>query len=484
MSSSIKEKTVSGVGWSAIDSIARYGISFLVGIILARLLSPDEYGLIGILAIFINLFSVIVDGGFTNAIIRKQNATDEDYCTVFYSNFVISLFLAFILYVGADSIAYFFERPELKELTRVMSVIVIINALSIVQKAILTKQINFRLQTKISIISSISSGVVGITMAYRGFGVWALVAQQISNYLIATVLLWCFNRWLPKLIFSWQSFKDLWGFGWKLLVSGVLGSLSDDIYNAVIGKNFSPQSLGYYSRAHQFSTIFSNNITTIVSRVSFPVLSTLQNDPIRLKAGYQRVIRVTILPTFILMLGLAACAKPLIVCLIGEKWVTSSYYLQIICLYAMLNPLQALNLNAIQVVGRSDITLKLKIIKTIIALIPISLGIVFDNIYYMLLGSFITNCIAYYLNSYYSGLLLNYSMIDQIKDILPSFGIAVLMALPVYALSFISLSSFIVLPIQVLLGGSLVILFCHLFKIPEYFEIKGILLQYVSKFRK
>lgn len=478
---SLKDKTVSGVGWSAIDSLARYGITFVVSIVLARLLSPDEYGLIGILTIFINLFNVIVDGGFTTALIRKKNASDDDYCTVFYINLVVSFLLAAVLFLCAQPIATFFERTELVLLTRVMASIVIINALGIVQKARLTKQINFRLQTKISIISSIASGVIGIFMAYAGFEVWALVGQQVSNQFISTVMLWLSNKWLPKLIFSWSSFNDLWSFGWKLLISGVIGSLSDDIYQAVIGKSFSPQSLGYYSRAHHFTSIFSSNITTIVKRVSFPVLSTLQDDPVRLKEGYRRVIKITMLPTFVLMLGLAAVAKPLILVLLGEKWLTSVSYLQIICLYAMMNPLHALNLNAIHVVGRSDLTLKLKIIKTFLSLIPISLGIFLNNIYYMLLGSLFINYFAYFLNTYYSGPLLNYMIIEQIKDVLPSFRIALLMAIPVYGLSFISINEFVLLPLQLLIGFVMVFVLCESFKLPEYLEIKQIIIQYLKK---
>lgn len=481
---SLKEKTVSGVGWSAFDSIAKYGITFIVGIILARLLSPDEYGLIGILTIFINLFNVIVDGGFTNALIRKQGATEKDYCTVFYTNFVISILLAATLFVLARPIAFFFEREELVNLSRVMSTIVIINALSIVQRTRLTKKIEFKTQTKITVISSLVSGVIGIGMAVKGFGVWSLVGQQISNQLATTLLLWLYNKWIPRLMFSWNSFKELWDFGWKLLVSGFLGSLTDDIYNAVIGKSFSPQSLGYYSRSQQFANIFSTNIATVVNRVSFPVLSPLQNNPQKLKAGYRRIIRCTMLITFVLMLGLAAVAKPFILVLIGEKWLTSVYYLQIICLYTMLNPLHVLNLNAINVVGRSDLTLKLKIIKTILSVIPILLGIFLADIYFMLTGSLVVSVFSYYLNSYYSGPLLNYPPLEQVKDILPSFVVALLMALPVYALSFIPVPPFVILPIQIVVGGGLTIILCKIFKLPEYYETKVIALQYVKKLRK
>lgn len=480
----LKNKTIKGASWSAIDSIARYGITFVVGIVLARLLDPAEYGLIGIITIFINLFNVIVDGGFAHALIRKQGATDEDYCTVFYTNLVISIVLAGTLFSSAGPISVFFEREELFDLTRVMSVIVIINALTIVQRTRLTKRIDFRTLTKISITSSITSGAVGIGMAYMGFGVWSLVSQQITSQLMTSILLWISNKWIPKLIFSWKSFKDLWSFGWKLLASSIIGSLTNDLYNAVIGKFYTPQALGYYTRARHFSGICSTNISTIVNKVSFPVLSTIQDDKPRLKSAYKRLIKVTMLPTFFLMLGMAAIAKPMILVLIGEKWLTAAYYLQIICLYAMMIPLHTLNLISIQVVGRSDITLRLRIIKSTIGLIPIGIGIWSKSIYWMLVSSLVVDYFCYYLNTYYSGPLLGYPIKEQIKDVLPLFGVALLMAIPVYLLSYLPLSHFIVLPIQIVVAGSLIILLCNVFKLPEYYEIKKVLLDFINKFRK
>lgn len=479
----LKKKTINGASWTAIDSIARYGITFVVGIVLARLLSPDEYGLIGILMIFINLFNVIVDGGFAHALIRKKDATDEDYCTVFYTNFVISIVLAATLFLCARPISFFFERDELYDLTRVMSVIVVINALSIVQKTRLTKKIDFKTQTKISIITSVTSGIVGIGMALMGFGVWALVSQQLSSHLLTSILLWLYNKWIPKLVFSSDSFKDLWSFGWKLLASSIIGSLTNDLYNAVIGKCFTPQALGYYTRARHFSGIFSTNISTIVNKVSFPVLSTIQDDKLRLKSAYQRIIKVTMLPTFVLMLGMASVAKPMILVLIGEKWIIAAQYLQIICFYAMMIPLHTINLISIQVVGRSDITLRLRIIKSVVGLIPIGIGVWSNSIIWMLIGSLIVDYFCYYLNTYYSGPLLGYPILEQVKDVLPSLGIALLMALPVYALSYLPLSPFIVLPIQILAGGGLVILLCNAFKLPEYYEIENVILDYINKFR-
>ncbi len=473
---SLKHKTVKGTIWSAIEAIARYGISFIIGIILARLLGPTDYGLIGIVTIFINFFNMIVDGGFTNAIIRKNNATEVDYCTVFYINISISILLGGILYCGAPAIAHFFEKSELVALSRVMSISVLINALGIVQKAKLTKSIDFKSQTKISLTASLSSGVVGIALAYYSFGVWALVAQYLTQSSLNTILLWFFNRWTPLLRFSIESFKELWTFGWKLLVSGILDSISREATNIVVGKIYSPTTLGKYSRAKSFSDVFSGNITTIVQRVSYPVLSTIQDDLVRLKNAYRRVIKVTCLPTFILMMCLAAVARPMIMVLLGEEWVECANYLQLICFTAMLYPLHSLNLNAIQVLGRSDLTLLIKIYKTLLHIIPILLGIFF-NIYWMLGADIFIGLVAYYINAYYSKPLLNYGIMDQIRDVLPLFGVAVAIALPVYGLSFVNLSPYAILPIQILFGLGWAIAILEATKLPEYLEIKSIILK-------
>lgn len=480
---SLKTKTIHGVGWTAADTIGRYGVTFVISLVLARLLTPKEYGLIGILSIFINLFNVIVDGGFTNAIIRKQNVKDVDYCTVFYINFVLSVVLAITLFLCARPIAHFFNNSELVALTQVMSSVVVINAIAIVHKARLTKILDFKTQTKIAIISASLSGIMGIIMAIIGYGVWALVGQQITYQLVNTILFWVYNRWCPKLLFSWKSFKELWDFGWKLLVSGILDSLGNELYTVVIGKFYNPQTLGQYTRANQFSSIFSSNLTTIVQRVSFPVLSIIQDDIPRLKSAYRGVIRTTMLPTFVLMLGMAAVAKTMVIVLVGDQWLPCIPFLQIICFYMMLYPLHALNLNAIQVIGRSDLTLKIKIIKTIIGLIPLLLGILF-NIYWLLIGSVIANFISYYLNTYYSGPLLKYPIIEQIRDITPSFRVAVIMAIPVYAMSYISLNPFFLLPLQLIVGVAIVFIICEKTKLSEYIELKSMAMTFIAKFKR
>ena len=482
MSEEIKNKAIKGAGWSFADNILNQGISFLVSLVLARLLTPEEYGLIGIITIFIALFNSIVDSGFSNALIRKTDARDIDYNTVFITNLILSIILFIILFFSASSISRFFGQPQLEPLTQVMASIVIINAFAIIQRTLFVKRVDFKTQTKISLISSLVSGFVGIGMALSGCGVWSLVGQQISRQLLNSVFLWIYSRWYPKLQFSVESFKELFGFGWKLLLSGLIDTVWKDIYQVVIGKCYSASTLGQYSRAQQFGAIFSSNLTSVVQRVSYPVLSEIQDNKTVLKFAYKKVIKVTMLVTFCCMLGLASIAKPMILTLIGDQWLPAVPFLQIICLQMVLYPLHAINLNMLQVQGRSDLFLKLEIIKKIIAVIPLLLGI-FINIYWMLWGSVVIGIVAYYLNAFYSGRFLDYSMQEQIKDILPSFGVAAVMALIVLSLSYVNLSPVVLLLLQLCVGFSIVVGLCELFKLDSYLEIKNIALNYISKFR-
>lgn len=477
---SLRGKTVKGVGWSFIDSFAGQGITFLVGLVLARLLTPEEYGLIGIITIFIAVFNSIVDSGFSNALIRKTDAKDIDYNTVFITNMVVSIVLFLALFFSAPLIANFFNQPLLKSLSQVMASIVVINAFAIIQRTLLVKRIDFKTQTKVSLISSITSGVIGIVMAFCGCGVWSLVGQQLSRQLLNTLFLWVYSHWTPRLEFSWCSFKELFGFGWKLLVSSLIDTAWREVYQVVIGKCYSPSTLGQYTRGQQFGSIFSSNLNSIVQRVSYPVLSAIQDDKERLKQAYRRVIKVTMLVTFLLMLGLAAVSKPMILFLIGDQWMMATKLLPIICFQMMLYPLHALNLNMLQVQGRSDLFLKLEIIKKCVAVIPILLGI-FIDIYWMLWGSVCTGVFAYYLNSYYSGKYLDYPMLEQVKDIFPSFSVAAIMAIITYSVSFLSLSPFLLLFFQLVVGSVVAILLCELLKLEEYKEVKGLVLNAFHK---
>lgn len=483
MSQTLKQKTVKGVGWSFADNIANQGVTFLVSLVLARLITPEEYGLIGIITIFIAVFNSIVDSGFSNALIRKNDIKDIDYYTVFITNMVLSVVLFVVFFFSAGAIADFFGQPLLKPLTQVMGVIVIVNAFAIVQRTLLTKNIDFKTQTKASVISSVASGIIGIGMAFMGYGVWSLVGQQLSRAILYTACLWLYNHWLPRMRFSWNSFRELFGFGWKLMVSALIDTVWREIYQVVIGKCYSAAMLGQYTRSYQFGSVFSSNLTTVIQRVSYPVLSTMQDDKTRMKEGYRRVIKITMLVTFVLMFGLAAVAKPMILVLVGDQWLMAADLLPVICFSMVLYPLHSLNLNILQVEGRTDLFLKLEIIKKCIAVIPVLMGI-FIGIYWMLWGSVVTGLFAYYLNSYYSGKLLGYPIISQLKDILPSFAVASVMAVVTYGVSLLPGSPFILLPVQLVIGAGITWVLCEWFQLPEYKELRSIALSVIQKNRR
>lgn len=480
MPDSLKNKTIKGVGWSFLDNLSSSGITFLVGLVLARILTPEEYGVMAMIMIFIAVSTSIVDSGFSNALIRKLDANNTDYNTVFHFNLVVSVLLYVLLYIGSPYISIFFKEPLLTDLMRVVGLVLIINALAIIPRTIFVRNVDFKIQTKISLISSVTSGVVGIGMALYGHGVWSLVGQQLSRQFLNTVLLWMYCKWRPAFEFSKKTFNELFGFGSKLLISGLIDTLYREIYSLIIGRFYTPSDLGQYTRANQFNTIFSSNLTTVVQRVSYPVLSSIQNENERLKEAYRRVIKTTMLITFACMLGLAAVAKPLIIILIGEKWLPSVYFLQIICFSGMLYPLHAINLNILQVKGRSDIFLKLEIIKKIIGIIPIIIGILY-GIEYMLWGSVIISIISFYLNSYYSAPLIDYSSNDQIKDILPTLLVSLSVASVMWSFTFLEFSNYILLPLQCLIGIVLSTIIYEKLKLSEYLEVRKMFLSIISK---
>jgi O-antigen/teichoic acid export membrane protein len=474
MSESLKQKTVKGLGWSALDNVARYGMQFVIGIVLARLLSPDDYGLLGIVGIVTVVCTALVNGGFTTALIRKNDATDDDYNTAFICNLAMSLLLFATVFLCAPLIADFFGRVELTALVRVSSLGLIIGALGMVQQTRLTKRIDFKTQTKITIAATALSGIIGIGMALTGFGVWSLVAQQLMSQVATTLLLYIYNRWLPQFSFSKSSFHDLFGFGWKMMLSALLDAVWKELYQAVVGKFYNPATLGQYTRARHYAHLFSSNLTTVVQRVTYPVLSNIQDDKERMTSAYRRIIRMSMFITATLLFALAAVSEPLIYCMIGPKWHEASTYLPLICLNSTLYPLHAINLNMLQVQGRSDLFLGLEIIKKIIALAPLFIG-AFVGIMPMLWANLVVGIVAYFFNSYYSGRLLGYSSWMQLRDIAPSLAVATVTALSVYFLKFLPLSYWIVLPMQVLVGAFTFLAVCKVTRINEYSEILNIL---------
>lgn len=481
MAASLKQKTVSGLSWSFAETFANQGLTFLIGIILARLLEPSEFGLIGMITIFIAVSTSVIDSGFSQALIRKKNCTDTDYSTVFYFNLAVSLLLFIILFFLAQPISNFFDESLLENLVKVISLVIIFDAFTIIQRTILTKRIDFKLQTKVSVISNVSGGLIGIYLAYSGYGVWSLVAKQLSHRGFNALLLLFWNRWLPTLKFSYNSFKELFSFGSKLLLSGLIDTIYRNVYLLVIGKYFSAAELGYFTRAQQFSELPSQNINSVIQRVTYPVLSSIQDDIPRLKTSYQTLIRSTMFITFVLMLGLAAVADSLVITLIGEKWRQSIIYLQMLSFVGMMYPLHSLNLNMLNVQGRSDLFLKLEIIKKSLAVPTIIIGVLL-GIKIMIAGMIVNSFIAYYLNSFWSGRFIGYSFKQQVKDILPSFILALSMAAVVFFTGmFLTFAPLWNLMLQITAGAVYVLLFCEAIKFKDYIFVKELVLEKMNQ---
>lgn len=478
---SLRDRAVSGLVWSFIDDFAKLGLSLIRGVILARLLSPREFGLIGMTTIFIAVSQSFVDSGFKQALIRKKDCTQADFSTVFYFNMFVSVVLYAVLFVSAGAIATFFDEPVLGPVLRVLGLGLIINAVSLVQQTQLTKNINFRLQTRISVIASIVSGALGIYMAFAGYGVWSLVASTLSGLFLVSLLLWLWRDWRPSLMFSLASFREMFSFGSRLLVSGLLNTVYRNVYNLVIGKYFSAAELGYYTRADTFQKLPSQHLSGVIQRVSYPVLSAVQDDMPRLRVGYRRVIKNTMLVSFVLMLGMAAVAEPMVVTLVGEQWRPSVVYLQLLCLVGMFYPLHAINLNMLKVQGRSDLFLKLEVIKKVLAIPVIVVGVLL-GIEVMIGAMFVNTLIAYYLNSYWSGELIGYPVWGQIRDILPSLLLGAFVGSAVYLFGhLLSVSGLLQLVLQVILGGVLTVGIAELLQMESFLHIKGIALERALK---
>ena len=470
----LKQKTVNGLIWSFIDNFSSQGITFIVSIILARLLTPQEFGLIGMITIFIAISTSFINSGFSQALIRKKNCTETDYSTVFYFNLIVGILFFGILFFSAPTISRFFDEPQLIPLVRVLGGVLVIDALTMIQRTTLTKRIDFKLQTKVSVVANIVSGVIGVTMAYQGFGVWSLVAKTISQQGMNSLLLWIWNRWRPLWVFSVKSFKELFSFGSKLLISGLIDTTYNNIYYLIIGKYFSAIELGFYTRADAFKNLPAQNINGIMSRVTYPVLAQMQDEPVRLKAAYKKMIKTVMFISFILMAGMAATAEPMVIALIGEQWRPSIIYLQLLTFVGVMYPLHSLNLNMLNVLGRSDLFLKLEIIKKIIVIPTIIIGL-FWGIKVMILGMWVNTLIAYYLNSYYSGKFINYSIKEQVSDILPSFFLALGMGVIVFFAGKLIVSGYVVkFILQILIGATITLLVSELLKPEPYVYIKEI----------
>lgn len=426
MSDSLKQKTKKGVIWSTVERFSIQGVQFIVMIVMARLLTPHDYGIIGMLAIFLAIAQSLIDSGFSQALIRKTNRTEVDNSTVFYFNLVVSGLLYLVFFLLAPLVARFYHIPLLCSVMRVVCLGIILNSLAVVQRALLTVNIDFKTQAKASFSAAIVSGIIGITLAYWGFGVWSLVTEQLVNLGLNTGLLWIFSNWRPIRVFSWKSFHELFAFGSKLLASGLIYTIYQNLYTIVIGKLFSASKLGHYSRAQQFSSFPSSNLTGIIQRVTYPVLCEIRDDDQRLENAYRRFLKISAFIVFPLMIGLSAVSAPLVHVILGSKWDYCAKLLQILCFSMMWYPIHAINLNLLEVKGRSDLFLKLEIIKEIMGISVLCSTAPFGLIV-MCYGQILSSIMSLVINTYYTGKLIGLGFIKQMRDLLPILIISLLM---------------------------------------------------------
>ncbi len=449
--SSLKTKTKRGLYWSAAGNLANQGLRFAFGIILARLLAPEAYGVIGMLGVFISLIAVFIDCGFSQALIAKQDRTDVDYATEFWFNIAVGVCGYWVLFFSAPLIAHFYKMPILAPVLRVIGVGLIVNSLSVVPSAIFAIRLDFKTPATISLISHTISGIIGITMAYRGYGVWALAFQQIAGGVMTAALYWWRASWRPVLAFSRQSFRYLWNYGSKMLGASLIQQGYDNLYPLIIGKCFSASSLGLFSRAQGFAMLPSMNISGMIGNVSFPVLCKIANDKVKLLDVYRRMIRTTAFIVFPMMIGLAAVADPLVKVLLNEKWYGCIVMLQLLCLALIWNPLSGIQLNVLKALGRSDIVLKLEIIKRSFGVATILASIPF-GIVGMCVGFVVFYVACFMLNTVSVCFSLGLPFLNQVVDIMPMLFVSILMGIGVLVVGNINVLPLTSLVLSILTG--------------------------------
>lgn len=417
---SLKKQTFSGIIWTVADTFFLKGLTFIASIVLARLLGPTEFGLIGMVSVFIAVGIIMVNSGLSSSLIRTKNADDSDFTTVFYLNLAISVLVFVLFYIVAPYIAQFYAQEILTDIIRLYCFSFVISAFSAVQLAILNKNMQFRRIMLINIPGTVIGVILGISLGYLGYGVWSIVWMYLSTQLINSFILWVFSDWKPSLIFSFEKMKYHFGFGYKLLLSGLLNTVFSNMYNVVIGRFFTVQSLGYFERARTFNEYPVTILTGVIDKVTYPLLSKIQDEKERIAEIYKQLLQFSFFITAPLMFGAAAIAYPLFGLLLGEKWLQAAEYFQIICLASMFYPVHAFNINILKVYGRSDLFLKLEIIKKVVLVLGILIAFPF-GILGLVWSSVITSFISLLINMHYSSNMISYKTIQQLGDMIPTF---------------------------------------------------------------
>ncbi len=435
-SQSLKKDTIKGLSWSLIETASSQGIRFIIGIILARLLVPEMYGLIAMLLIFITLGEIFVDSGFGTALIQKQKITEREICSVFYFNIFVGLIAAILLFFAAPVIAAFYNQPALTPLAQSLSLIFIINSLGMTQSNLLVKRVDFKSLAKLSTIANLISGLIGIALAVMGYGIWSLVIQQISATAARNFLYWFYSTWRPSLLFSINAIRQMLRFSLSILAIGILNRTSESIYYMVIGKLFSATDLGIFSRANQLQSFPSSALAMLVGRVTFPVFAKVQHDPLMLKLGLRKTLTILAFLIFPIMVGVAAVAKPLILVLLTVKWAATIPYLQLLSVVGILFPLEWIRQQAIQAVGRPDLSLRVEIVKKLALFIGIAVTW-YWGIFGIITGMIFASLLSLSLNIRYTAMVTQYSTREQLSDMLPYFTISIIMGAIVFSIIYL-----------------------------------------------
>lgn len=464
MADSVRSKLLHGVAWNFTEKILVKAVSFVISIILARLLAPSDYGLTGMLAVFLSVSSVFIEGGLAKALIQRQDCQDIDYSTAFVTNVSMSLVIYVVLFFAAPLIADFYDEPLLVSLTRAMALTIVLGSFNIVQRAKLMANVDFKSLAQINVLSIIVTGAIGITMAYLGYGVWALVGQAIGSTLFLIFIFPFYSKWKPSLRFSKESFSRLFGFGSKLMITGVYSVIFNNIATICIGKAYKSQQLGYYTRASQFPDLISFTVNDVLGTVTFPVLSELQNNKDRLVAVYRKSLLATALVIFPVMVLCALLAYPLVLILLTEKWVPCVVLMQWLCLARIFTPLSALNMNILNAVGRSDLFMKLDFSKAPLTIIILAITIPI-SVEAIVIGSFVDSFLCFFINAYLPGRMFGYGAWQQLKDWKYIILSILLMSVAVYLFMLVVQNVWL----QLLVGGTIGIVVysacCYFFKV-------------------
>lgn len=482
--SNLKTKTISGMIWSSIQRFGTMIISFVSNIVLARLLTPDDYGTIGMLMIFIAVANTFVDGGFGSALIQKKEPTKEDYSTIFWWNMFLSIVLYGVLYLSAPAIARFYNLPLLSQVLRVQGLVLILNALNVIQQNQLRKQLKFKSLASATVISATLSAGIAIALAYLGWGVWALVAQQLMMSGFTATILWIINKWYPSPIFSKKSFKELFGFGGFILGSNLINTFCNNLQGLLIGKFFPPAMLGYYTQAQKLEQIASTSISNVVDQVSYPILSKFQDDKSQLIIVLKKLASSIAFATFPLMILLIIISEPLIVFLYSAKWLPSVPYFNILCIAGLASSLQGIHYYAVASIGKSKEMFIWTVIKRTLGIGYLIVGVYFWDIYGILWGAVLVSWTVLFINAYLTSKYIGYKLKTQLRDLLPIVALSLFsFFISGVLLKHIGLNATAQALSEGIIFVVIYLLFAHIFKIDAYKQIKNTLFEYVKNIR-